>query len=59
MESQNLAKWLEKSKKSDKTEIELHKKQIINQLKGLSVKDIIPDDKKLTLWQRIRKTLNF
>lgn len=59
MESQNLANWLEKSKKSDKTEIELHKKQIINQLKGLSVKDIIPEKKKLTLWQRIRKALNF
>lgn len=59
MERQNLAKWLEKSKKSDKTEIEQHKKQIINQLKGLSVKDIIPDDKKLTIWQRIRKVLNF
>lgn len=59
MESQNLAKWLEKSKKSDEKEIELHKKQIINQIKGLSVSDIIPEKKKLTLWQRIRKALNF
>ena len=32
MENQNLANWLEKSKKSDEKEIELHKKQIINQL---------------------------
>ena len=52
MESQSLAK-------SDETEIELHKKQIINQIKGLSVGDIIPEKKKLTLWQRIRKALNF
>jgi hypothetical protein len=59
MENQNLSKWLEKSKKSDEKEIEYHKKQIINQIKGLSVKDIIPENKKLTLWQRIRKTLNF
>jgi hypothetical protein len=59
MESQSLANWLEKSKKSDETEIELHKKQIINQLKGLSVGDIIPEKNKLTLWQRIRKALNF
>lgn len=59
MESQNLANWLEKSKKSDETEIELHKKQIINQIKGLSVGDIIPEKKKLTLWQRIKKALNF
>jgi hypothetical protein len=59
MESQNLAKWLEKSKKSDEKEIELHKRQIINQIKGLSIKDIVPEKKKLTLWQRIRKALNF
>ena len=59
MESQNLANWLEKSKKNDEKEVELYKKQIINQLKGLSVKDIIPEKKKLTLWQRIRKALNF
>ena len=59
MENQNLANWLEKSKKSDEKEIELHKKQIINQIKGLSVKDIITKEKKLTLWQRIRKALNF
>ena len=59
MESQNLANWLEKSKKNDEKEVELYKKQIINQLKGLSVKDIIPKEKKLTLWQRIRKALNF
>jgi hypothetical protein len=59
MESQNLAKWLEKSKKSDDKEIELHKRQIINQIKGLSIKDIVPEKKKLTLWQRIRKALNF
>jgi hypothetical protein len=59
MESQNLVNWLEKSKKSDETEVELYKKQIINQIKGLSVENIIPEKKKLTLWQRIRKTLNF
>ena len=57
MESQNLANWLEKSKKNDEKEVELYKKQIINQLKGLSVKDIIPEEKKLTLWQRIKKVL--
>jgi len=59
MENQNLVNWLEKSKKSDEKEIELHKNQIINQIKGLSIEDIVPEKKKLTLWQRIRKTLNF
>jgi hypothetical protein len=59
MENQNLANWLEKSKKSDEKEIENYKNQIINQLKGLSVDEIITEKKKITLWQRIRKTLNF
>ena len=59
MESQNLANWLEKSKRSDEKEIELHKKQIINQIKSMKVQEIIPEPKKLTLWQRIKKALNF
>lgn len=59
MENQNLANWLERSKKSDEKEIELYKKEIINQIKGLTVKEIIPEPKKLTLWQRIKKVLNF
>lgn len=59
MESQNLVNWLEKSKKSDEKEIELHKKRIIDQIKGLSIEDIVPEKKKLTLWQRMRKALNF
>jgi hypothetical protein len=59
MESQNLANWLEKSKKSDETEIELHKQQIINQIKNLKVQEILPERKKFTLWQRLRKALNF
>lgn len=59
MESQNLTNWLEKSKRSDDKEIELYKKEIIKQIQGLSVENIIPEKKKITLWQRIRKALNF
>lgn len=59
MENQNLANWLEKSKKNDEKEIEDYKKQIINQIKGLPVEELIPKKKKLTLWQRLRKVLNF
>jgi hypothetical protein len=50
---------LEKSKKSDEKDIENYKNQIINQIKKLDVKEIMPETKKITLWQRIRKALNF
>jgi hypothetical protein len=46
---------LEKSKKSDEKDIENYK----NQIKKLDVKEIMPETKKITLWQRIRKALNF
>jgi hypothetical protein len=59
MENRNLVNWLEKSKKNDEIEIEQYKKQIINKIKNLKVQEIIPEPKKITLWQRIRKALNF
>jgi hypothetical protein len=45
--------------KNDKQEIENHKKKLIEELQGLSKEDIVPKPEKLTLWQRIKKTLNF
>jgi hypothetical protein len=59
MESQKLVKYLERSLKNDKKEIETHKKKVIEELQGLTKDDVIPKPKKLTLWQRIKKTLNF
>ena len=59
MESQNLVNWLEKSKKNDEKEIEQYKNQIIKQIKDLKVQELLPENKKLTLWQRIKKALNF
>jgi F0F1-type ATP synthase membrane subunit b/b' len=59
MEEQKLSRWLEKSKKNDLQEIENHKNSILEQLQGMSKKDIIPIKEKLTLWQRIKKALNF
>lgn len=59
MESQNLVNWLEKSKKNDEKEIEQYKNQIIKQIKDLKVQELLPEKKKLTLWQRIKKALNF
>jgi flagellar biosynthesis/type III secretory pathway chaperone len=59
MEEQKLSRWLEKSKNNDLQEIENHKSSILEQLQGMSKKDIIPVKEKLTLWQRIKKALNF
>jgi len=50
---------LEKSKESDKAEIERYKKDLISDLHGKTKEDIIPKQKKLSLWQRIKKALNF
>ena len=59
MERQKLVQYLERSLKNDKQEIENHKKKVIEELQGLTKDDVIPKPKKLTLWQRIKKTLNF
>lgn len=59
MENQKMMNWLEKAKKNDSIELEAEKKKIVQQIKGLSKEDVIPRQVKLTLWQRIKKTLNF
>jgi hypothetical protein len=59
MENQKLIQYLERSLKNDKAEIENHKKKMIEELQGLTKEDLIPKPEKLTLWQRIKKTLNF
>jgi F0F1-type ATP synthase membrane subunit b/b' len=59
MEHQRILKSLEKSKESDKAEIERYKKDLISDLHGKTKEDIIPKQKKLSLWQRIKKALNF
>lgn len=59
MENQKLIQYLERSLNNDKAEIENHKKKMIEELQGLTKEDLIPKPEKLTLWQRIKKTLNF
>ena len=59
MENQKIVRYLERSLNSDKQEIEIYKKKVIEELQGLKKEDIIPKVNKLTLWQRIKKTLNF
>ena len=59
MENQRMQKWLEKSQKNDADEVELHKKQLLDEIRQLTKEDILPKKPKMTLWQRIKKTLNF
>jgi hypothetical protein len=59
MENQRMQKWLEKSQKNDAAEVELHKKQLLDEIRQLTKEDILPKKPKMTLWQRIKKTLNF
>ena len=59
MENQRMLKWLEKSRKNDESEINLHKKQLLDEISQLTKEDVLPKKPKMTLWQRIKKTLNF
>ena len=53
-----LLSWLESEKQKDNNELKQEKQNIINEIKGLSKIDILPEKpKKLTLWQRIKRVL--
>jgi len=50
--------WLEKEMMRDKIDLDLQKKQIIENLKNLKKEDILPKPpEKLSLWKRIKKVL--
>ena len=57
--SEQHLEWLEMEKLKDKMELEKSKSSLINELKKYKKEDIIPAPKKITLWQKIRKVLNF
>jgi hypothetical protein len=59
MEEQKMLTWLEKSKENDEKETLRLKKEFISEIKKLKVEEIIQKKEKLTLWQRIKKVLNF
>jgi hypothetical protein len=55
---QKILNWLEREKTKDKLQLEKSKMDIVNQLKGVSKEQLfVKPEKKLTLWQRIRKTI--
>jgi hypothetical protein len=56
--NQKLLKWLENEQLKDKNELDIEKRNLINQLKRLKKEDVLPEKpKNLTLWQRINKVL--
>lgn len=57
---EKLLNWLDKEKLRDTKELERNKHNFINEIKGLNKEDIFSKqvvETKLTLWQRIRKTI--
>lgn len=57
---EKLLNWLDKEKIKDKKELEKNKHDFINEIKGMNKEDIFRKktvNKKLTLWERIRKTI--
>jgi hypothetical protein len=46
--------WLTSEKNKDDIELERTKKRIIREIKQINKKDLFPEPKKLTLWQKIK-----
>jgi hypothetical protein len=65
MNSQNqnntkILDWLEKEKQKDSTELLADKRKFIEEIRKFRKSDLTNSDEiKLTLWQKIKKTLGF
>lgn len=51
---QQLLNWLKNEKTKDRVEVDREKEKFINQLKGLNKKDLFVEEKKISLWQKIK-----
>lgn len=49
-----MLKWLEKQKIKDDLEVENYKKGLIKEIKNLNKKELFPEPKKISLWQKIK-----
>jgi len=59
MRKENLIQWYKESLKRDSIELESSKNKLIREIKNIDKKEIFPEEKKLTIWQKIKKILNF
>jgi len=58
MNLESLLKWFEKEKVKDQNELNHHKSIQIQEIKNLKKEDLFCyKEKKLTIWQRLKKTL--
>lgn len=58
-ETQKMLDYLKSSLKNDEKEIENNKKEFVDFISQMKKDDLFKKPKKLTLWQKIRKVLNF
>lgn len=58
MKIERILNWLELEKKKDNKELDNNKKNIIQEIKGITKQDLFySEPKKLSIWQRLKKTL--
>lgn len=58
MKVEKILNWLKSERLKDETEVKIYKQRQIKEIKGLSKEDIFGNKKtKLTIWQRLKKTL--
>jgi hypothetical protein len=56
---EKLYEWFKNETEKDELFVEKTKNDLIKNIKGMNKEDLFPTTKKMTIWQRIRKVLNF
>jgi hypothetical protein len=57
--NQRLVNWYHQSLKMDKIDLENAKNLTIKELTGITKQDIFKEPKKLTIWEKFKRILNF
>jgi hypothetical protein len=57
--NQRLVNWYHQSLKMDKIDLENAKNITIKELTGITKQDIFKEPKKLTIWEKFKRILNF
>lgn len=54
---EHLQIWLQNESEKDKNTLENEKNNLIQEIRKLKKEDLLPKEEKLSIWQRIKKTL--
>lgn len=54
---EQLQTWLQNESEKDKNALDVEKNNLIQEIKKLKKEDLLPKKEKLSIWQRIKKTL--